>query len=351
MDTLIVTTDDIRIIARQVGLDVLMDEMIRRLTLAFKTYDEEQSVVQVRSGFTYDRPETGLLEWMPIMEAGSHITIKLVGYHPCNPCLHNLPTILSTISLYETATGHLAGLADATFLTALRTGAASAVASRVLAAPDSGVLGLVGCGAQAVTQLHALSRVFSLEEVLLYDQDAAVAHTFSERTAFIQPQPNMRVTPLKELVATADIVCTATSVGVGHGPVFQDTAVAPWLHINAVGSDFPGKTEVPRSLLKRSFVCPDFLPQAVKEGECQQLTAAEIGPDLIEVVQHENRYQHVQQQISVFDSTGFALEDQVAMEMLLDFAQQLGVGRRVQLESTSGDPRNPYHFIDENGTG
>ncbi len=157
--TTIIARDHIATIVDAVGLDQLMDEMIASLTSAISGYDATRTHVRARDGFHYNEPDVGLLEWMPVMHTAQSTTIKVVGYHPSNPAQRSLPTILSTISVFDTATGHLTGLADGTFLTALRTGAASAVASRVLARPSSSVLGLIGCGAQSITQLHAILRV------------------------------------------------------------------------------------------------------------------------------------------------------------------------------------------------
>ena len=148
METIIVSTDDIRLIVHHMGIDTLMDEMIERLTAAFVAYDPSETIIPARAGFQYDRPNTGLLEWMPAMQTGSTVTVKMVGYHPHNPAFRNLPTILSTISIYDTASGHLIGLTDATFLTALRTGAASAIASKFMASPRASVIGLIGAGVE-----------------------------------------------------------------------------------------------------------------------------------------------------------------------------------------------------------
>ncbi len=343
METIIISTDDVRSIVKCVGLHTLMDKMIDRLFETLEAFNENNIVIPPRDGFEYTEPNTGLLEWMPIMRRGQKATIKLVGYHPTNPSLRNLPTILSTISMYDTTNGHLIGIADATFLTALRTGAASAVASKMMASPDAKTVGLIGCGAQAVTQLHALSRVFDIEMVLAYDIDPCVCHNFADRTAFLDL--NIQAAPAEVVVRMSDILCTATSVEIHEGPVFEDTETKPWLHINAVGSDFPGKVEVPVSLLKRAFVCPDFLSQAVIEGECQQLSAPEIGPSLVEIAKNQAQYCFVQNQVSVFDSTGWALEDEIAMEILIEYAKELELGKTLEIESVSEDPHNPYEFV------
>jgi ornithine cyclodeaminase/alanine dehydrogenase-like protein (mu-crystallin family) len=345
MKTFIIPAQDIRIIVQKVGLDHLMDAMITRLTTTFRQFDAACYSIPARSGFTYHNPYLGLLEWMPVMQHQAAVAIKVVGYHPSNPARNGLPTILSTVSSYDTHTGHLVGLADATFLTALRTGAASAIATRALMHPDSRVVGLIGAGAQAVSQLHALSRVFEIDHVMVYDVDPTVTRSFSARVEFL----NLEVTPidvsgLSRLASDADVICTATSVEIGAGEVFHDQDLKPHLHVNAVGADFPGKFEVPLTLLQRSFVCPDFPEQAFKEGECQRLLPEQIGGSLVDVIQQPAKYAYARQISSVFDSTGWALEDQVAMDLLLDYAGELGLGMAIELESASRDPRDPYHF-------
>ncbi len=347
LQTLVLSVEETRRIVEHVGLDALMDEMIARLTQAFERFDPHQTVVPVRTGFSYEQPHIGLVEWMPLFEKQRQIVVKAVGYHPQNPGLYNLPTVLSTVSAYDPVSGHLTAVIDGTFLTALRTGAASAIATQYLASPNSKVLGLIGVGAQAVTQLHGLSRYFDLERVLIFDSDPTVSQSFAERIICLGlDHLDICQADVRDIVAAADILCTATSVDVGDGPVFPDQGLKPWLHVNAVGADFPGKFEVPLSLLNRSFVCPDFRNQALREGECQQLKdLTKIGAELFNVVKAPAQYHHYQQQFTVFDSTGFALEDQVAMNMLLDYAAELQIGTFVKLESATAEVKNPYSFV------
>ena len=340
--TLVLSGQDVRKIVRRIGLDAVMDQLIDELEEAFRTHDATRAEIPVRDGFDYELPSPGLLEWMPIRTDG-RVTVKIVGYHPSNPRERRLPTVVSTISAYESGTGHLAGIVDGTLLTAMRTGAASAVASRALAAPGSRTLGLIGCGTQAVTQLHAISRLFPLERVLVHDVDPESANSFASRVDFVPV--DVEVAPLARVIGQADILCTATSVEPGAGPVFEDQVVQPWIHVNAVGSDFPGKTELPLALLRRSFVTPDFDRQAVNEGECQQLTPSQIGPPLAEVVAEPGRFRHLRRRASVFDSTGWALEDHVVMDLFLRLAARLGLGNEIEIEIASGDPHDPYHTL------
>lgn len=237
MKTLVLDQSTLQTLVRRVGIDALMDELITRIRTAFEQFDGEATVIPERTGFHYQSP-TGLIEWMPLHERGDSVLMKMVGYHPTNPAVSALPTIVSTMSTFDTNTGHLQAIVDATFMTAMRTGAASCVASELLAARSSTTLGLIGCGAQSVTQFHAISRRFDLQEVLLFDVDSRAALSFSSRVSQFA-DVSCQVVSLEEIASRSDIICTATSVEVGEGPVAEIANCRPHLHVNAVGSDFP----------------------------------------------------------------------------------------------------------------
>lgn len=343
--TLLLSATDVNSIMSVYGKNKLMDDLIFRLINEFKNFNSEETIIPVRSGFNYNNENPGLVEWMPVYKKGDEVVIKVVGYHPKNPSNFNLPTILSTISSYDTKTGHLKGLADGVLLTALRTGAASAVATKYLAHPESDTLGLVGCGAQCITQLHAISRLFPIKKVLIFDTDIACMNSFSKRIDVLDLNIEIVASSIQDILKESDIVCTATSIDVGEGPLFKEFDIKPHLHINAIGSDFPGKIELPLSLLRKSFVCPDFTKQAKIEGECQQLSDDEIGTDLVNVIQNYNVYNNKRNALTVFDSTGLALEDQVVMGLFLELAKEFQIGMNISIENISKDVKNPYHFI------
>ncbi len=344
--TLIISGQDVQEVVSHVGVDALMDRLLQNLQARINSIDDRVQI-PVRAGFHYEKPNSGLIEWMPIYKEGENVLLKVVGYHPSNSSLFDLPTIVSTISAYNTKTGHLTTIMDGALLTALRTGAASAIASKILAHPDSSVLGLIGCGAQAVTQLHAISREFQIEKVLISDIDHETEFSFEKRCSVLDLNVGFEVLGINEVVENSDILCTATSIDVGAGPLFTDVETKPHLHINAVGSDFPGKMEIPLGFLKKSFVCPDFLEQALLEGECQQLDSQEIGADLEKLVKNSDSYESIQIRRSLFDSTGWAFEDQVAMELLLAFAIELDLGHEVEIENVPNDAKNPYDFYSD----
>jgi ornithine cyclodeaminase/alanine dehydrogenase-like protein (mu-crystallin family) len=282
---------------------------------------------------------------MPIYQSGSDIVIKLVGYHPNNPVKYKIPTIASTISSYNTSKGHLQGLMDGVLPTALRTGAASAVATKYLAHSSSSILGLIGCGAQSVTQMHAVSRVLPIEKVLIFDMDSDSQSTFKNRIESLDIKCQIIDSTIEEIVKECDVICSQTSVGIGEGPLFKEASTKSHLHINAVGSDFPGKVELPVDLLKNAIVCPDFLEQALQEGECQQLLKGYIGPELYQVIQYPLQHETYRNQVSVFDSTGWALEDMVVFNLFMDLARKYDVGEYIQIEYAPDDAKNPYEFL------
>ena len=135
------------------------------------------------------------------------------------------------------------------------------------------------------------------------------------------------------------------SIEIGAGPLFDGLPSREHLHISAVGSDFPGKIELPLSFLKQSFVCPDFREQAVLEGECQQLKAEQIGASLFEVCKHPDRFTEVKTGRSVFDSTGLSLEDMIAQDSFFQWARELGLGQHIPIEYISEDAKHPYEFM------
>ncbi|NEW68838.1 ornithine cyclodeaminase family protein [Streptomyces rhizosphaericus] len=341
METTVLTRQHVAKIVQEKGLDLFMDRMIDRLDEAFRE-ESRRGITPARDGFLRGPENTAILEWMPHHQPGDSITIKTVAYTPTNPTTHQLPTIVGTMARYDDETGRLLAIGDGILPTAVRTGAASAIASRLLARPDSRVLGLVGAGAQAVTQTHALSRVFPLDRVLVHDIEPAHAASFAERVEFLGI--DVEVAPVTEIEAASDIICTVTSVGVGDGPVLRGERLRPHVHINAIGADLIGKYEVPRSVLKSAFVTPDHRGQALREGECQQLDAGDLGPELPVLCADPALAEARREGPTVFDSTGFALEDRVAFDVLLELAEEAGIGDRVQLEHLPEDALNPYSF-------
>jgi ornithine cyclodeaminase/alanine dehydrogenase-like protein (mu-crystallin family) len=341
--SLVVGAHDVVEIARAIGYGELMDRVIVAVRAAFARRDIARDDTRARDGFLMGDPAEGCVEWMPHYRVGETVTIKIVSYVPTNPKRSDLPTILGTVGRWDARTGHLVGLMDGVILTALRTGAASAVASQHLAHAESTTLGIVGAGAQAVTQVHAITRLFPIERVLVFDTDNEVAATLARRTKPLAAV-DVQGASTKTIEREADIICTATSVRPGFGPVLTGRDLRSHAHINAIGADLPGKTELSEDTLRRALVVPDLRAQAAVEGECQQLAEEEIGPELSEIVSGAVAID-ARDRLTVFDSTGVALEDHVAFSVIAELAAELGLGSWINLEHHPADVRNPYSVV------
>ena len=343
MYTRLLGAKDLATLLDAVGRDEFMDLMIHRLRHRFGRHDPDQVDVRARDGFRYEKPALGLIEWMPTHEIGGPVVVKMVGYHPTNPVQRGLPSVIATSSMWDTDNGHLDVVADATLLTALRTGAASGIATDILAVDGPVTVGVVGLGAQAVTQLHAMSRVRDVEQVLAYDPSPTAASTYIDRVDFIDTDVEVvEAEDLARLVESVDILCTCTTVDVGAGPVIPDVPTKPWLHVNAVGADFPGKIELPLGLVSRAKVFPDTLAQCIVEGECQQVPASRIHEELPDLVATRDRQLSRKHELTVFDSTGWAVEDEIALGLALELADKHDLGTKFALESVPIDPYDPY---------
>lgn len=341
MDTWLLCQEDIVRLLNVVGRDALMQRMIWALEAGFTDLGHgRRAESPMRSGFTRSGDIPGVIEIMPHREPEVGVTVKTVSYSPHNVGIHNLPTILGTVARIEDDTGRLIALADGALLTALRTGAATAVATRRLAHPDSRVVGLIGTGAQSVTQLHGLSQIMEIGQVLAYDIKEQHAKSFYRRAAFLGL--DIELASPERILAESDVLCTATSVPVGEGPVFADGEHHPHLHINSLGADEVGKTELPVSLLQRALVCVDHLEQARREGECQQLLEDEIGPSLAYLCAHPDEWVHHRESLTVFDSTGVAFEDHIAFDVITAAAKELGLGTKLTIECQPEDVLDPY---------
>ena len=344
LSTLMLDVHDLVTVISEVGVDAFMDEMIGTLRSSIASFDAAAVEHQIRAGFNYDAPEHGLVEWMPTMVIGDVVSVKTVGYHPANPTRRGLPSVLATTALYDTTTGRLMAMCESTLLTAIRTGAASAIVTEAVTHAKPVRLGVVGCGAQAVTQIHAISRVRDIESLVVTDVDPSVAASLGDRLpdGVVAPEV-VTVDRFSDLVASFDVVSTCTSVPIGKGPVVDLAHARPDLHINAVGADFPGKTELPLDYLQSAVVIPDVAEQCMIEGESQRLTLADLGPSMIDVV--GGTVDGLDARQTVFDSTGWSYEDLLAAQLFLGHAQRMGLGTTIDMQLEPRDPYDPYERV------
>ncbi|MGA3093843.1 MAG: ornithine cyclodeaminase family protein [Dehalococcoidales bacterium] len=279
-----------------------MKEIIPAVEDAFLQWALGKSQMPPKSYLTVDK---GDFRAMPASLPGA-AGLKWVNVHPGNPS-RNLPTVMAVIIYNDPATGYPLAIMDGTDITAYRTGAASAVASKYLARKNSCTLGLVGAGRQAYTQLMAHAAIYDLQLIKVYDiSEAATARLMR---AF--PQYRIEAHTLPDVLAS-DIVCTVTPA---HQPVVKKEWVKPGVHINAVGADAHGKEELDPEILNEAVIFVDDMRQASTSGEINVpldrglLNPNRIRGSLSDLVGGLKTGRTSDKEITVFDSTGLAIED------------------------------------------
>ena len=282
--------------------------------------------------------EGGVIELMPISD-GTNYSFKYVNGHPKNTQL-GLPTVMAFGLLADVATGMPTLLSELTLTTALRTAATSAVAAQALARANSRVMALIGCGAQAEFQAMAFKHLVGIEEIRLFDVDAR---------AMAKLVANLKSTGLKlvtcastrEAVRGADIVTTITADKTNATIITADM-IELGMHLNGVGGDCPGKTELAREVLERASIFVEYAPQTRVEGDIQQMPADFPVTELWQVLAGKLPGRTSDSMVTVFDSVGFALEDFSALRFMRDAAAHLSLGEKINLIPELADPKDLY---------
>ena len=290
--------------------------------------------------------EVGVIELMPIADRELY-GFKYVNGHPGNTKI-GLPTVMAFGVLAEVATGTPLLLSELTLTTALRTAATSAVAARHLARPEARTMALIGNGAQSEFQALAFHHLLGIRHLRIYDVDPAAS---AKLVRNLENVPALRVdvcASTAEAVRGADIVTTVTA-DKAYATILTPDMIAPGMHINAVGGDCPGKTEIHPEILTRGRVFVEFEPQSRIEGDVQQMPADFPVTEMWRVITNELRGRSSAEEVTVFDSVGFALEDFSALRYLRDEATALGVGDHVNLIAEPADPKNLFSLVSRDG--
>lgn len=289
----------------------------------------------------------GVIELMPVSD-GTAYSFKYVNGHPKNTAL-GLSTVMAFGVLADVATGTPLLLSELTLTTALRTAATSALAARALARPESRVMALIGNGAQSEFQAIAFEHLLGIETVRLFDVDAAATAKLMANLAGSGLQVQACATT-REAVHGADIVTTVTA-DKAYATIITPDMLEPGMHLNAVGGDCPGKTELASAVLAAAKVFVEFAPQSRVEGDIQQMPADFAVTELWEVLSRLKTGRDGAEQVTVFDSVGFALEDYAALRFMYEAAQQDGVGERLALIPALADPKNLFGALSKEDVG
>jgi alanine dehydrogenase len=327
-------SDDLVLLSsRDIQTLLTLDECIDAVEHAFRVYGEGKAVPP--AVLTMHAKDGGFHVKAGLLELGrSYFAAKVNGNFPENRSKFGLPTIQGVIVLCDAGNGTPLAVMDSRDITSLRTAAATAVAAKYLARQESRTITICGCGNQGRIQLRALSRVFRPEIVFAYDTQDERAVQFSQELA---SELRISVKPVSDLAAAvrqSDICVTCTT---SREPLLGCDDVAPGTFIAAVGADNPQKQELHPSLMADSKIVCDILDQCAVMGDLHHaldagvMTRANVHAELGEVVAGKKPGRESSKEITIFDSTGMALQDVAAAAVLYEKAQRHGSGVRLNL--------------------
>lgn len=317
--------------AAEVADCLRLDEAMVAVEGAFRAYHRKEAVMPPKS--YVDVPEFGGDVWSMPARVGDAIAVKWANSHPKNPESHGLPTVIATLILSDPETGYPLSVMDATVLTAFRAGAAAAVATRVLSRPDASTLGIVGAGTQAAYQIAGISLVRDLTSVVLADARKDVAEVLAKRVREAAPNLAVEVADIAK-AAGQDIVCTLTPV---HKPIVKADWVKRGAHVNALGADAAGKQEIEADLLANAVIVVDDWEQATHSGEVNVplstgvLRREHIRGTLGAILENAIPGRTTPTEITIFDSTGLAIQDAAMARLVYNRAVREGLGTHVDL--------------------
>ena len=320
----------------RVGLDTLLRRLAEAIEEDFRRWPAFDKTPRVAS----HSPE-GVIELMPTSD-GEVYGFKYVNGHPKN-MREGLQTVTAFGLLANVGNGYPVLLSEMTLLTALRTAAMSAVAAKHLAPKNATTMAMIGNGAQSEFQSLAMQAILGLREVRLYDIDpAATAKCAANLTG-----SGLRVVPCDSAEAAiegAQILTTCTA-DKQYATILSDNMVGAGVHINAIGGDCPGKTELARAILERSDIFVEYPEQTRIEGELQQLPEDHPVTELWQVISGDAPGRRDAQQITLFDSVGFAIEDFSALRVIRETAMETRLYQPLDLLADPDDPRDLYGML------
>ena len=331
----LLTTDDVSRIVATVGLPALTARLVDYLEADFRRWPEFD-----KSPRSAAHSDVGVIELMPIADANDY-SFKYVNGHPGNAKL-GLSTVVAFGALADVATGLPGFISELTLTTAIRTAATSVMAAKRLARPDATTMALIGNGAQSEFQAIAFHHGLGITEVRVFDVDPAATDKLVRNLAAAAPALRaVRAASTADAVRGADIVPTVTADKT-CATILTPDLIEAGMHLNGVGGDCPGKTEMARGVLERASVFVEFEPQSRIEGELQQMPADFTVTELWQVLTGAAPGRRTRDEVTLFDSVGFALEDYSALRLLRDCADELGLGREAGLIPTLRDPKDLF---------
>jgi len=283
----------------------------------------------------------GVLELMPICDNDLYYTFKYVNCHPKNP-LTGLQTVIATGQLSRIDTGYPLMFSEMTILTALRTAATSALATDLMARKNASVLGIIGTGAQSEFQVRGMRLIRDIKEVRYFDLNEKAMDKF-EKNMETSSVKLVRCRNIEEATFGADIITTCTACK-ANVDVVKNNWIKNRVHINALGGDTIGKTELELSILSRVRIVVEYFEQSFIEGEIQRLSKKEakklVHAEIHEIINGKKKGRESDWEITLFDSVGIALEDYSALRLTYELAERYNIGQDINLTPVLKNPKD-----------
>lgn len=323
-------------LVHRIGLETMLSELTDEIEADFRRWPDFDKTPRVAS-----HSEVGVIELMPTSD-GQTYGFKYVNGHPKNT-REGLQTVTAFGVLADVDTGYPLLVSEMTLLTALRTAASSALAARHLAPRGARVMAMIGNGAQSEFQALALHAVNGIKEVRLWDIDPAATAKCRANLA----RTGLRVLPCRtpeEAIEGAQIITTCTA-DKQLATILTDNMVGAGVHINAIGGDCPGKTELAPGILHRADIFVEYPPQTRIEGEIQQLAPDHPVTELWQVITGAAAGRVSDAQVTLFDGVGFAVEDFSALRYVLRQLKGTQLFQELDMIADPDDPRDLFGML------
>ena len=331
-----ISVDHMMKIVLQIGIEEVLKGIAGYMEDDFKRWERFDKTPRVAS-----HSSVGVIELMPTSD-GEVYGFKYVNGHPKN-MKEGLQTVTAFGVLSEVDTGYPVLLSEMTILTALRTAATSALAAKYLAPEGADCMAIIGNGAQAEFQALAFKALLGVDKLRLFDIDPSATEKCVTNLAG-HGFDFVRCDTLEEVVEGAQIITTVTA-DKQYATILTDNMVGAGVHINAIGGDCPGKTELHRDILLRSDIFVEYPPQTRIEGEIQQLADDHPVIELWQVIRGDVEGRRSRNQITLFDSVGFAIEDFSALRYIRDQLDHTAHYQDLDMVADPDEPRDLYGMI------
>lgn len=331
-----VSVDNMMRLVHSIGIETMLSDLADYVEADFKRWELFDKTPRVAS-----HSEVGVIELMPTSD-GEAYGFKYVNGHPKNTS-EGLQTVTAFGLLADVYTGYPVLLTEMTMLTALRTAATSAMVAKHLAPKGADTMAMIGNGAQSEFQTLAMKAICGLKTVRLYDKDPAATEKCARNLSSVGLEV-VRCTTPEQAIEGAQILTTCTA-DKQNATILTDNMVGAGVHINAIGGDCPGKTELASGILTRADVFVEFPPQTRVEGEIQQMPEDFAVTELWQVILGQKPGRRDDKQITLFDSVGFAIEDFSALRYIRDRIKDTEFFIDLDMLADPDDPRDLFGML------